>query len=63
MNLTYERASQQLREWTSTPSLLNHARAVEVGLGISSPGEIELISDDDEGRLYATRVREILAKG
>lgn len=30
MNLTYQRALEQLREWTSTPSLLNHARAVEL---------------------------------
>ena len=30
MNLTYEQASEQLRAWTSNPSLLNHARAVEI---------------------------------
>jgi predicted hydrolase (HD superfamily) len=29
MSLSYEEAEQKLREWTSTPSLLGHARAVE----------------------------------
>lgn len=30
MNLTYEQAAAQLRNWTSNPSLLSHARAVEI---------------------------------
>jgi len=30
MSLTYEEAQTQLRKWTETPSLLKHARAVEV---------------------------------
>ena len=30
MNLSYERATQQLHTWTATPSLLAHARAIEV---------------------------------
>lgn len=39
------------------------ARAVEVGLGVQGPGEIELVSDDDAGRAYAGRLREILDRG
>lgn len=30
MNLTYEQANEQLQAWTDNPSLLKHARAVEV---------------------------------
>ena len=30
MNVTYEEAQEKLRAWTETPSLLKHARAVEV---------------------------------
>ncbi len=39
------------------------ARAVEVGLGVSGPDEIDLVSDDDEGRAYAQTLRGILAQG
>jgi uncharacterized protein (DUF362 family) len=39
------------------------ARAVEVGLGVTGPDQIELVSDDDEGRSYATVVKGILAQG
>ena len=39
------------------------ARAVEVGLGVTGPDQIELISDDDEGRGYAGVVKGILAQG
>jgi len=39
------------------------ARAVEVGLGAAGPGDIELVSDDTEGRAYASRLEEILAQG
>jgi len=40
------------------------ARAVEVGLGsVRGPADIELVSDDAEGRAYAERVRGILARG
>jgi uncharacterized protein (DUF362 family) len=39
------------------------ARAVELGLGITSPDEIEIITDDTESKKYAERVREILLKG
>jgi uncharacterized protein (DUF362 family) len=38
-------------------------RAVEVGLGISGPEQIDLVSDDDEGRAYAATLQGILAKG
>ena len=39
------------------------ARAVEVGLGISGPGQIQLVSDTPEGQAYASRLGEILAQG
>jgi uncharacterized protein (DUF362 family) len=39
------------------------ARAVEVGLGVQSPDQIELVSDDEAGKAYATRLEEILAEG
>ena len=37
-------------------------RAVELGLGITSPQEIEIVSDDVESRKYAERLTEILLK-
>jgi uncharacterized protein (DUF362 family) len=39
------------------------ARAVEVGLGVGGPEEIELISDNDEGKAYAASLKGILARG
>ncbi len=39
------------------------ARAVEVGLGVSGPGQIELVSDDAEGTAYADTLKGILAQG
>ena len=39
------------------------ARAVELGLGASSPSEIELIPADDGSREYCARVGEILSQG
>jgi uncharacterized protein (DUF362 family) len=39
------------------------ARAVELGLGVRSPGEIELVTADLESRAYAGRVERILAEG
>jgi uncharacterized protein (DUF362 family) len=39
------------------------ARAVEVGLGIKGPDEIELISDDSAGSAYAAKLGDILANG
>jgi uncharacterized protein (DUF362 family) len=38
-------------------------RAVEVGLGVSGPGEIRLVSDDPDGSAYATKLEGILAQG
>jgi uncharacterized protein (DUF362 family) len=39
------------------------ARAVELGLGVSSPEDIEIITDDDASRDYADRLSGILLKG
>ena len=36
------------------------ARAVELGLGVGSPEEIELVTSDAESRAYADRIREVL---
>jgi uncharacterized protein (DUF362 family) len=38
-------------------------RAVELGLGVSRPEDIEIASDDDAGRAYADRLRNILRQG
>ncbi len=39
------------------------SRAVELGLGVSGPEGIELVSDDEVGRQYAQRLKNILAQG
>jgi uncharacterized protein (DUF362 family) len=39
------------------------ARAVELGLGVSSPDEMDIITDDAESEGYAQVIREILALG
>jgi uncharacterized protein (DUF362 family) len=39
------------------------ARAVEVGLGVSGPDQIQLISDSPEGTAYAETLKGILAQG
>ena len=39
------------------------ARAVELGLGIGSPGEIELVTDDPDSEAYAAEIQEILMRG
>jgi uncharacterized protein (DUF362 family) len=39
------------------------ARAVEVGLGVNGPDQIDLVSDNDEGRTYAQTLQGILAEG
>ena len=39
------------------------ARAVELGLGVTEPGAIELVTDDAASRGYAEKLRQILAKG
>jgi uncharacterized protein (DUF362 family) len=38
------------------------ARAVELGLGISGPDEIELITGDDQSAAYAAQIHEALAR-
>ena len=39
------------------------ARAVELGLGVTSPDEIEIITDDAESKKYAERLKPILLNG
>lgn len=39
------------------------ARAIELGLGVSDPMAIELIAEDEESRLYAEKIKTILAQG
>jgi uncharacterized protein (DUF362 family) len=38
------------------------ARAVELGLGVAGPDQIEIVSDDDQGREYAEILMDILRK-
>ena len=57
-----------LRLWGTTPDVSTGpifgqaqiARAIELGLGVSSGYEIELITDDEPSRAYAAQVRSIL---
>jgi uncharacterized protein (DUF362 family) len=39
------------------------ARAVEVGLGVGGPDQIEIVSDDEAGTAYAATIQGILAEG
>ena len=39
------------------------ARAVELGLGVSSPEQIEIVTGDKESEEYAEKVREVLGEG
>lgn len=39
------------------------ARAVELGIGVSSPSDIEILSVDKESRAYCRRVSDELLKG
>jgi uncharacterized protein (DUF362 family) len=39
------------------------ARAVELGLGVTSPDQIQLIADDAESKKLADRIGEILSRG
>jgi len=39
------------------------ARAVELGLGVESPEQIELITDDPDSETYAAEIHEILMQG
>jgi len=38
-------------------------RSVQLGLGVSHPKQIELITDDKPTAVYAKKLREILLKG
>ncbi|MFW6007565.1 MAG: DUF362 domain-containing protein [Halanaerobiales bacterium] len=38
------------------------ARAAEIGLGVTEPEQIEVISDDNEGKEYAEKIENILQK-
>jgi hypothetical protein len=39
------------------------ARAVELGIGIKSPEQIEIVTEDAESKKYADRFTEILLNG
>jgi uncharacterized protein (DUF362 family) len=39
------------------------ARAVEIGLGVTAPDQIELVTGDAESRAYAAKLQEILKQG
>ena len=39
------------------------SRAVELGLGVTGPEEIEIRADDEAGRNYAKKLKDILAQG
>jgi uncharacterized protein (DUF362 family) len=39
------------------------ARAIELGVGLSDLGAIELVTPDEESRLYARKIKEILHQG
>jgi uncharacterized protein (DUF362 family) len=39
------------------------ARAVELGLGVKTPDQIEIVTGDAESREYAGKLKEILARG
>jgi uncharacterized protein (DUF362 family) len=38
-------------------------RAVELGIGVGGPGQIQIVTDDAESREYADTLRRILARG
>ena len=60
-----------LKDLGSTPEIMNNpifkqeqiARAVELGLGIDNPGNIELITGDSDSADYARTIRSILDEG
>jgi uncharacterized protein (DUF362 family) len=39
------------------------ARAVELGLGVTRPEDIEILTDDEESRQYSEKLKEILSEG
>jgi uncharacterized protein (DUF362 family) len=59
-----------LRHFGTTPAVSRGAifqqeqiaRAVEMGLGVSEPSQIELITDDPESAAFAGQIREILGR-
>jgi len=60
-----------LKELGSNPAIMDRkvfeqeqvARAVELGLGVSGPEQIELVADDESSRELAGRIRGRLARG
>jgi len=60
-----------LKSLGSNPHIMNSkifeqeqiARAAEIGLGASSPAEIELVAADEPSREYMARIKDILEKG
>jgi uncharacterized protein (DUF362 family) len=38
-------------------------RAVELGIGVSSPAMIDIVTGEEPSRLYATKLKSILAQG
>ncbi|MGE5301371.1 MAG: hypothetical protein ACM3MB_10505, partial [Acidobacteriota bacterium] len=39
------------------------SRAVELGLGVSRPEDIEIVAGDNKGRAYAEKLKGILLRG
>jgi uncharacterized protein (DUF362 family) len=39
------------------------ARAAEIGIGVKTPDQIEIVTADEESRNYAGKLKEILALG
>jgi len=39
------------------------ARAVELGIGVSGPDQIELVTGDEKSKAYAERLKGILSEG
>jgi uncharacterized protein (DUF362 family) len=60
-----------LKELGSNEAIMNSrifeqeqiSRAVELGLGISSPRQVEFVTPDEPSRLYADKLKGILAQG
>ena len=60
-----------LRRWGTTPEVSQGpifqqeqiARAVELGLGVGSPLDIELVTDNEDSATYAAEIRAILDQG
>jgi uncharacterized protein (DUF362 family) len=60
-----------LKELGSNPAIMETKifeqeqikRAAELGLGVGSPDQIEFVTADREGKLYADKLKTILAEG